>query len=147
MYTKPARQLIALAVTVAILACSSLGQTPLAPLDEAKVVELSTDIHVTDVFGDDAVGFDQDGDLWLMNTRTGDSHQLTDDGHRKRGAVLSADHVAWTGQHRRIPLPGYSGSIFSRDVFVRNRNTGEERRITGAPASRHGLHISGARLV
>ena len=146
-YTKTARHLIVLAVTVATLACGSLGQTPLAPLDEAKVVELSTDIHVTDVFGDDAVGFDQDGELWLMNIRTGDSRQLTDDGHPKRGAALSADQVAWTDQRRRIPLPGYSGPIFSRDVFVRNRNTGEERRITDAPASRHGLHISGARLV
>ena len=147
MYTKPARQLIALAVTVAILACGNLGQTPLAPLDEAKVVELSTDIHVTDVFGDDAVGFDQDGELWLVNIRTGDSRQLTDDGHPKWGAALSAYHVAWTDQRRMIQLPGYSAPIFSEDVFVRNRNTGEERRITGAPASRHGLHISGARLV
>ena len=94
MHIRTTRWLIALPVTVAILACSGPCQTPLATLDEAKVVELSTDIHVTDVFGDDAVGFDQEGELWLMNIRTGDSRQLTDDGHQKWGAVLSADHVA-----------------------------------------------------
>ena len=46
-----------------------------------------------------------------------------------------------------IPLPGYPVPIFSSDVFVRNRHTGEERRITDAPASRHALGMSGTRLV
>ena len=148
MYARITRPLIALAVTVAILACGSLGRTPLAPLDEAEVVELSTDIHVTDVFGDDAVGFDQEGELWLMNIRTGDLRQLTEGGHPKwGGAALSADHVAWTDQRRMIQQPGYSDSIFYNDVFVLNRHSGEERRITDAPASRHGLRISGDRLV
>ena len=147
MYNRTTRWLIALAITVAILACSGQGQAPLAPLDEARVVELSTDIHVTDVFGDDAVGFDEEGELWLMNIRTGDLGQLTADGHPKWGAAISADHVAWTDQRRMIQLPGYSAPIISSDVFLRNRHTGEERRITDAPATRHGLRISGARLV
>ena len=147
MHTRTARSLIALAATAAILGCSSLGQAPLEPLDEAQVVELNTDIHVTDVFGDDAVGFDEEGELWLMNIRTGDSRQITSDGNRKWGAVLSTDHVAWIDQRRMIQLPGYSAPIISSDVFVHNRHTGEERRITDAPASRHGLRISGARLV
>ena len=136
------------AIAVLLLACSSEPTTPRpTSIDEAKTVELSTDIHVTDVFGDDAVGFDQDGELWLINIRTGALSQLTDDGHQKHGAVLSADHVAWTDQRRMIQLTGYSAPIFSKDVFVRNRHTGEERRITDAPASRHGLRLSGARLV
>ena len=147
MYTRTARSLIALAVTAAILACSSPGQAPLTPLDEAKVVELRTDIHMTDVFGDDAVGFDQEGELWLMNIHTGDSRQLTYDGHPKWDAVLSADHVAWTDQRRMVQMPGYSDPIFSSDVLVLDWHTGRERRITDAPASRHGLRISGSRLV
>ena len=147
MHTRTVRWLIALAVTAAILACSSPGQAPLEPLDEARVVELSTDIHVTDVFGDDAVGFDEEGELWLMNIRTGDLGQLTADGHPKWGAAISADHVAWTDQRRMVQLPGYSAPIISSDVFVLDRHTGEERRITDAPASRHGLRMSGARLV
>ena len=147
MYTKTTCSLIVLAVTAAILACSNPGQATVVPLDEAKVVELSTYIHVTDVFGDDAVGFDEEGELWLMNIRTGVLRQLTSDGHPKWGAVLSADHVAWIDQRRMVQLPGHASPISSSDVFVLNRHTGEERRITEAPASRHGLHISGARLV
>ena len=153
IYTKFARALIPLAITVATLACNSVGQIPPtpkpAPIGQTKTVELSTDILLTDVFGDDAVGIDQDGDLWLMNTRTGDSRQLTGDGHPKWGAALSADYVAWIDQRRMIQLPGYPPNtpIFSSDVFVRNRHTGEERRITDAPASRHALGMSGARLV
>ena len=146
MDAKTARLLIALAVTAAILACSGPGQAPLAPLDEAQVVELSTDIHVTDVFGDDAVGTGQDGELWLMNIRTGDLRRLTSHGHPKGGAVLSSDHVAWTDQRRMVHLPGYSRPRFSSDVFVLNRHTGAERRVTDAPATRHGLGISGHRL-
>ncbi len=147
MYTKTIRRLIVLAVIAAILACSGQGQATVVPLDEAKVVELSTDIHVTDVFGDDAVGFDEEGELWLMNIRTGGLSQLTSDGHPKWNAVLSADHVAWTDQRRMVRLPGYSAPIISSDVFVRNRHTGKERRITDELASRRGLRISGARLV
>ncbi len=147
MYTSTARSLIALAVTAAILACGGQGQAPLAPLDETQLVELSTDIIVTDVFGDDALGFNEEGELWLMNIRTGDLRRLTNDGHPKWAAVLSDDHVAWIDQRREVQLPGYSDALFSSDVYVRNRHTGEERRITDAPASRHGLRISGSHLV
>ena len=147
MHTRTSRLLISLAVTAAILACSNPGQAMVVPIDEARMVELSTDIHVTDVFGDDAVGFDEEGELLLMNIRNGDLRQLTEDGHPKWGAALSADHVAWIDQRRMIKLPGYSAPIVSSDVFVRNRHTGEERRITDAPASRRGLRISGGRLV
>ena len=115
-----------------------------APIDETRVMELSTDIHVTDVFGDAVVGFDHGGELWLINIRTGDSRQLTDDGHPKySGAALSDDYVAWIDERRMMQLPGYppESPVFSQDVYVRNRHTGEERRITGAPASRHGLRM------
>ncbi len=147
MHARTARWLIALATMVAVLACSGQGQASLAPLGEGEVVELSTDIIVADVFGDDAVGWDQEGELWLMNIRTGDLRRLTSDGDRKRGAVLSADHVAWIGQRGEVQLPGHSRPISSSDVFVQSRHTGEERRVTDAPAARRGLRISGARLV
>ena len=96
MYTKSPRALIALAIIVAILACSGPGQPPPtsrpvplpAPIDGAEVVELSTDIHMTDVFGDDAVGFDQDGELWLINIRTGDSRHSSPTMGIRNGVLL-----------------------------------------------------------
>ena len=142
MNTRESAIVIFLAITVGTLDCSSADRiapapTPL-PLDETKAVGLSTDIRLVDVFGDVAVDI-ADGDLWLVNVRIGDPRQLTDDGHPKHDVALSGDYVAWIDQRSMIPLPGYSVPVLSSDVFVRNRHTGEERRITDTPASRHGL--------
>ena len=120
--------------------------TPL-PIEATNTVQLGTDIRLTDLAGDDAVGIGPNGELWLVNIRNGAAGQLTDDGHPKYNAVLSADYVAWIDQRRMLQLPGYPVPIFAGDVFVRHRRTGVERRITNAPASRHGLRISGVRLV
>ena len=108
---------------------------------------MSTDIRLADVFGDCAVGIDPDGELWLVNVRTGDSHQLTDDGSTKHDATLSADYVTYIDQPRMIQLPGQPVPVYSSDVFARNRHTSEERRVTNMPAGRYGLRISGPRPV
>ena len=153
----------ALTVALVVLSCSAETRVepnptpspltaptfPMAlPLGDLRVVELNNEIWLWDMFGNDAVGTGPDGELWLVNVDSGEARQLTNDGHQKWDAALSADFVAWTDQRREIELPSEGNTPrFGTDVFVRNRRTGEERRITDVPAERYGLHISGSRLV
>ena len=140
-----------LVVAATVLACSGGERPPPiptpAPIAVPGTVDLDTDVRLVDMFGNDAVGYDRDGELWLVNVRTGKSARFTDDGYPKGAVVLTADYVAWVDQRRQILLPGYTARVFSGDVFVRNRHTGEERRITDAPATRKGLRASGFHLV
>ena len=142
-------------IVAGILACDKLAPdtsfpplpTPL-PASEFRGVEL--DIHglLTDVYGDNAVGINDGGELWLVNVRTGDTRQLTNDGHYKWGPVLSATHVAWIAKGEDIQLPSDDGgSKNTADVFVMDLLTGEQRRITDVPANRSHLRMSGFRLV
>ena len=69
------------------------------------------------MFGTEALGFDADWELWLVDIGTGEAQQLTNDGHPKYGGALSADYVAWIDQRRMIQLSGYSqlhARIFQR---------------------------------
>ena len=142
---------VCLAVAATVLACSRNEPSPSiptpAPTAVTGAVDLDTDVWLVDVLGQDAVGYDRDGELRLVDVRTGETTQFTDDGHPKSAVALTADYVAWVDQRRQIPLPGYSTRVFSGDVFVRIRHTGEERRITDAPATREGLRASGSYLV
>ena len=142
-------------IVAGILACDKLApDTWLPPLptplsaSEFRGVEL--DIHglLTDVYGDNAVGINDGGELGLMNIRTGEARQLTDDGYYKWGPVLSATHVAWIAKGEDIQLPSDDGgSKNTADVFVMDLLTGEQRRITDVPAYRSHLRMSGFRLV
>lgn len=142
---------LVLAIAATVLAC--IGGDGIVPaptpvtIDSSKTMDLGTGIRLVDVINEDAVDIGPDGELWLVNIRTGDSSQLTYDGHPKGDVAISADYVAWIDQRRKIPLPSYPVSVLAGDVFVRNRHTGEEKRITDVPASRHGLRMSGPRLV
>ena len=155
MRVKGTNLAILFAVFVGILACHIVAPgTPLPPLptplssSEFGVLELDTRGMLTDMHGDNAVGIDEDGELWLVNVRTGDTRQLTDDGHYKWGPVLSAAHVAWIAKGEDIRLPGDDGgSKNTADVFVMDLLTGEQRRITDVPANRNHLRISGSWLV
>ena len=111
---------------------------------------MELDIHglLSDVYGDNAVGINDDGELWLRNVRTGEARQLTDDGHYKWGAALSPTHAAWIDRRRDIQLPEDGGGTkLTADVFVMDLLTGEQRRITDVPANRSHLRISGSWLV
>ena len=142
-------------IVAGILACAKLApDTWLPPLptplsaSEFRGVEL--DIHglLTDVYGDNAVGINDGGELGLMNIRTGEARQLTDDGYYKWGPVLSATHVAWIAKGEDIQLPSDDGgSKNTADVFVMDLLTGEQRRITDVAAYRSHLRMSGFRLV
>ena len=140
-----------LAVAATVLACNGGEGPPPIPTPAAIAapwtVDLDTGIRLVNMFGNDAVGYDRDGELWLVDVRTGQSTRFTDDGYPKHEIALTADYVAWVDQRRQIPLTGYPTRVLSGDVFVRNRHTGEERRITDAPATREGLRAFGSRLV
>ena len=140
-----------LAVAATVLACSGVERSPpiptRTPIAAPGTVDLDTGVRLVNMFGDDGVGKDRDGELWLVNLRTGKSTQVTDDGYPKGAVALTADYVAWVDQRRQVPLPGHRSRVFSGDVFVGNRHTGEERRITDAPATRGGLQASGSILV
>ena len=131
------------------LAVTSTPAPPLS-LSDMRVVELSRDVRPTDLLDDKYVGIGSDGEVYLVSITTGEMRQLTNDGHRKFGAVISANYVAWTDQRRKVGLPGAdtpAPSEFSDDIFLLDLNTGEERRITEEPAKRHGLQIAGSPLV
>ena len=123
--------------------------TPIA-LTDLKAVELGSDYWPTDLSGERSVGIGRDGEIYLVNVRTGEMRQLTNDGHRKRRPVISGDTVAWTDQSRGVETHD-SNSRTARgladDIFVLDLNTGDRRRITEVPAKRSGLKISGKRLV
>ena len=132
------------ALTAFGLACDRPLEIPPTPtpvsLAGLAVVELAADVWLTDVFGDQGVGTGQDGELYLVNVKTGETRQLTNDGHWKGWAVLSADYVAWTDERRQIVLPGdIVPASIADDIFVLDLNTGEQRSITDEPAERYAL--------
>ena len=152
--TRTAFFLFATLVTVFNLACGGLSPsrppnlTPL-PITDLRVVELGTDILISDFSNGEAVGIGKDGEVYLVTVATGEKRQLTNDGHYKWNAVIAADYVAWLDQRRKLALPDSTSKTprYADDVFLFDRRTGEQRRITDAPASRSGLRISGSRLV
>ena len=80
-----------LAVAATVLSCSGGERPPPipipAPLAVPGTVDLDTDVRLVDMFGDDAVGYDQDGGLWLVNVRTGKSTV------RRQCSALSPDNI------------------------------------------------------
>lgn len=152
--TKAAILAVLFAVVVGISACykiaphSSFPPLP-APLSSPEFQGVELDAHglLTDMHGDNAVGTDDYGEVWLTNIRTGEGGQITDYGRYKWGAVLSDTHVAWIARGEEVQLPGSAGSRSTADVFVMNLLTGERRRITDVPANRNALGISGSWLV
>lgn len=144
----------AVIVSLLSLACGTLAPsmprnpTPL-PLSDLRVVELGTEVLIEDSAKGEAVGIGQNGEIYLVTVATGEKRQLTNDGHHKWSAVISAEYVAWLDQRRKLELPGSTSRtpLYATDIFLLERRSGEVRRITDEPASRSGLQISGSRLV
>ena len=157
-YTSHAKAALHIAAIVLLpwlsLACGGLSTdlplnpTPL-PLPEPRVVELETNVEISDFHNGEAVGLGEDGEVYLITVATGEVRPLTNDGHFKWGAVISADYVAWLDQRRELELPFNPNrfAAYAVDVLVLERTTGEVRRITEAPAARYALRIAGSRLV
>ena len=155
--TKAAILAILFTVVAGTLACDKIApHTSPPPLpaslssSEFKSVDLPAHGLLTDIYGDNAVGTHDDGELWLTNIRTGEARQITDDGHYKWGAVLSDTHVAWIAKGEVLQLTGDWDGVRTKntaDVFVMDLLTGERRPITDVPANRNNLRISGSWLV
>ena len=119
-------------------------------LTDLKIVAFDSGYRPTDLSGDQSVGVDRHGEVYLANVRSGEVRQLTDDGHRKIQPVISGNLVAWTDQRRGIETTdngSLTGQGFADDIFVLDLNTGEQRRITDTPAKRNSLQLSGYKLV
>ena len=132
----------------------TMAEEPTSPLafeSGFERVELDPAYWPSGAIGDEYVATGPDGEVYLLNISTREKRQLTDDGHPKRWPIISGNYVAWTDQRRQIEIPDRNSVrpalTFADDIFVLDLATGEQRRITEAPANRYGLGISGHRLV
>ena len=102
----------------------------------------------TGLSGSLLVGIGLDWQVHLIDVITGERRRLTSGLDRKREAVISDSHVAWTSQNRireilsNAPLVRRSYHIFVMDIETR-----VTRRITSGTAMRRNLQIDGSRLV
>ena len=102
----------------------------------------------TGLHGELSVGIGIDWQVHLINVVTGERRRLTVGMNRKRDAVISDGHVAWTTRSRigevlaNLPLVRPSNQIFVMDI-----STGATRRITTGVARRGHLRIDGRVLV
>lgn len=113
-------------------------------------MELDLGYRPVYVDGQEYAAIGPDGQLYLVNVETGERIQITDDEYPKYEAAFSAGYVAWVDRRREIELPDVDAGPpfnYSDDIFVLDRATGEQKRITEAPARRKGLEISGDWLV
>ena len=115
----------------------------------ANSVSLSEQAYrPTGLYGDLSVGIGTDWQVHLVNVKTGEGRRLTGGLDRKRDAVISGSHVAWTSQSRlrevlsNIPLVRRSHHILVMDI-----ESSVTRRITSGAAMRRNLQIDGSRLV
>ena len=98
----------------------------------------------TGVSGNSYVAMGSDGEVYIVGIKTGEAHQLTHDGRRKYGPVISERYVAWTEHHSPTRLPVRAPSS---DIYMLDLDTGDKRLITDVPAQRSHLDIHGHRLV
>ena len=116
------------------------------PATGLRTVELDARYRPVFVDGLEYAAIGPGDQLYIVNVETGQIVQVTDGEHPKYEAALSARYVAWVDHRRMIELndrdtnPPFN---YSADIFVLDRATGEEKRITEAPARRVVLEISG----
>lgn len=111
--------------------------------------ELDPAFRPLDLHGDEYASIGEDGEVYLIGLPDGQRTQITSDGLPKINAVLSGEHIAWLAQQGEVTvrLDGEDSQFALYDVFVQNRQTGEQRRITRETAPRAGLAIDRDRLV
>ncbi len=118
-----------------------------------RTVELDPEyrpVYPVYVDGQEYASVGPDDQLYLVNVETGQMKQITEGEDPIYQAAFSAGHVAWVDHRREIELPDMDSDPpfnYSDDIFVLDRATGEQRRITEAPAQRQALQISGDWLV
>ena len=141
---------VALPLILTMLACQASydppqnprpTQIPIAGLD---LEYLDYGYPPTGISGDRYVARGSEGEVHIGDIHTGEIRQLTDDGRKKYGPVISERYVAWTEHHSPSKL---GKGRPSSDIFVLDLDSGEQRRITDVPAQRAQLDIHGHRLV
>lgn len=120
--------------------------TPAASVRRVRLSEMGH--RPTGLSGSLSVGIGLDWQVHLVNVITGERRQLTGGLDRKREAVISDSHVAWTAQNRfREVLSNFPVVRRSYHIFVMDVQTGATRRITSGTAMRRNLQIGGNQLV
>ena len=137
-------------VSIALLACEPSYAPPKSPRP-TPVPPAGLDLEYLDysyppggMSGQSYVSRGSDGEIYMLNIQTGSAHQLTDDGVKKYGPVMSDRYVAWTEHHSPTRLAARSPSS---DIVVLDLESGARRRITDVPAQRSQLDMHGHRLV
>lgn len=145
------RKLIpALPLMLTLLACQPSPDPPQnprstpIPIAALDLEYLDYGYPPTGISGSRYVAGGSEGEVHMGDIHTGEIRQLTDDGRKKYGPVMSECYVAWTEYHSPSKL---GEGRPSSDIFVLDIETGEQRRITDAPAQRAQLDIHGHRLV
>ena len=98
-----------------------------------RTVELDPEYRPVYVFDREYAAIGPDNEIYLVNIETGEINKVADDGCPQCQAAFSEHYVAWANR--------------SDDIFVLDRATSEQRRITDVPARRVGFEISGHWLV
>ena len=144
------RLAVALQLMLTVLACEPSYDPPqnprstLIPMAGLDLQYLDYSYPPTGISGNRYVARGSEGEVHMGDIRTGEIHQLTDDGRKKYAPVMSEHHVAWTEHHSPSKL---GKGRPSGDIFVLDLDSGEQRRITDVPAQRAQLDIHGHRLV
>ena len=126
--------------TATVLSTEVPGSTPTIPppvtpqiANWLRTVELDPEYRPVYVVDREYAAIGPDNQIYLVNIETGEINKVSDDGCPQCQAVFSEHYAAWTNR--------------SDDIFVLDRGTGEERRITEDSARRRALKISGPWLV
>lgn len=141
---------VALPIMLAVLACQPSYEPPQnprstpIPMAGLDVEYLDHGYPPTGISGNRYVARGSEGEVHMGDIQTGEIRQLTHDGRKKYGPVMSERYVAWTEHHNPSKLGERRPSS---DIFVLDLDTGEQRAITEVPAQRSQLDIHGHRLV
>ena len=104
-------------------------------------------LYVTDASVSHAVAIrGVPGEIFLINISSGEARQLTQDGNRKREAVISDNYVAWIASISDTSAQNTEPSE-STHIFLLERESGEAIRITDTPGRRRHLRMDERRLV
>lgn len=116
---------------------------PVVDYDAVPMMDMAREqlsaLRVQDLHGQHVVGVNSEGEIILIELATGQESTISSDGMAVE-VVLEDEFIAWTRVEEPIESQSYH-------IFVHNRATGEQKRITEEPAPRYSLASSGTRLV
>jgi hypothetical protein len=150
-----------LVIVGSLVACEPVGPLPTASPSQlipspsmASIADLPR--HNLDsayrplaLHGNEYLGLGPDGEIYLIDWRTAQKEQITHDGLQKWEAAISDTYIAWMTKTGEMTVRQDAGDerVFLLDIFVQNRQTGVQRRISAEPMPRAHLVLDGERLV